>query len=62
MLTLGFSGQEQARYAELTQKAQEGKLSESEEADLDEFLAANALLSILQSKVRISLKKHHPAA
>jgi hypothetical protein len=37
-------------------------LSEQEEAELDEFLAANALLTILQSKARVSLKKHNPAA
>jgi hypothetical protein len=35
-----------------------GSLTEEEQADLDEFVAANALLTILQSKARISLRKH----
>jgi hypothetical protein len=41
---------------------QEGTLSSHEDAELNEFLAANALLTILQSKARLSLKKHNPAA
>jgi hypothetical protein len=62
VLSLDFSAQEQAHYADLAQRMQDGSLSEQEEAELDEFVAANALLTILQSKARISLKKHNPAA
>jgi hypothetical protein len=62
VLSLDFSSEEQARYAELAEKVQGGGLSEQEEAELDEFVAANAWLTILQSKARISLKKHNPAA
>ncbi len=62
VLSLDFSSDEQARYAELAQKAQDGTLSEPEEAELNEFVAANSLLTIPQSKARISLKKHNPAA
>jgi hypothetical protein len=62
VLSLDFSADEQARYADLARKVQEGRLSEQDEADLNEFVAANALLTILQSKARISLKKHNPAA
>jgi hypothetical protein len=62
VLSLDFSREEQARYAELARKVQETGLTEREQAELNEFLAANALLTILQSKARISLKKHNPAA
>jgi hypothetical protein len=41
---------------------QSGVMTEQEEAELNEFLAANALLTILQSKARISIKKHNPVA
>lgn len=62
VLSLDFSAEEQARYGELAHKVQDGNLTEQEEAELNEFVAANALLAILQSKARISLKKHNPAA
>ena len=62
VLSLDFSTEEQARYAELARKVQVTPLTEQEAAELDEFLAANALLTILQSKARNSLKKHTPAA
>jgi hypothetical protein len=62
VLSLDFSSEEQARYAELARKVQEAGLSEQEDAELNEFVAVNSLLAILQSKARISLKKHHPAA
>jgi len=60
--TLDLSDQEQARYAELARKVQDAGLSEQEGAELDEFLVANAWLTILQSKARISLKQHNQAA
>jgi hypothetical protein len=62
VLSLDFSAEERVRYAELARKVQEAGLTEQEEAELDEYLAANALLTVLQSKARISLKKHNPAA
>jgi hypothetical protein len=62
VLSLGFSAEEQSRYLELSAKAQEGALTEDEQAELDEFLSVNALLMILQSKARVSLKQHNPAA
>jgi hypothetical protein len=62
VLSLDFSPEQQARYAELAEKAQDGTLTEKEESELDEFITANALLTILQSKARISLRKHNPAA
>jgi hypothetical protein len=61
-LSLDFSPEEQARYAGLADKVQGGTLTEEEDAELNEFIAVNALLTILQSKARASLKKHNPAA
>jgi hypothetical protein len=58
VLSLDFSPKDHARYAKLAQKVQDGNLTRQEESKLDEFVAANALLTILQSKARISLKKH----
>ncbi len=46
----------------LPAKPQEGGLTAQEEADLNEFVTTNTLLTVLQSKARISLKKRNPAA
>jgi hypothetical protein len=62
VLSLDFSPGEHAQYAALSEKAQAGTLTDQERADLDDFLAVNALLTILQAKARTSLKKHVPAA
>lgn len=62
LLSLKFSEQEQIRYQELAAKCQDGALSEAEQAEIDEFLAANTLLMILQSKARVSLKNSPSAA
>jgi hypothetical protein len=62
VLSLDFSAEEQAHYAELADKVQDGALTDQERAELDDFVAANVLLTILQSKARISLKKHNPTA
>ena len=61
VLSLDFSADEHARHDELSAKAQEGRLTPEERVELDEFLAVNAILMILQSKARVSLKKHNPA-
>jgi hypothetical protein len=62
VLSLDFTPQEHARYAELAAKAQDGALDPEEQAEIDEFLSVNALLTVLQSKARVSLKKHTSAA
>jgi hypothetical protein len=62
VLSLGFSERQQARVQALSRKAQAGKLSEDEAAELDEFLEANSLLIVLKSKARRSLKRRSPAA
>ena len=56
ILSLDFSPEQQAHYSTLALKAQDGDLNAQEVAELDEFLAANALLTILQSKARMSLE------
>ena len=62
VLSLDFSADEHRRYAELAAKANDGSLDAEEQADLDEFLSVNAMLAVLQSKARISLRKHNSAA
>ena len=62
LLTLDFTPEQHARYATLAAKASAGTLTEDEGLEIDEYLAANALLGILQSKARQSLKQHQPAA
>jgi hypothetical protein len=57
VLSLGISAEQQYRYAQLSEKAQSGQLSEPEQSELDDFLSVNSLLMILQSKARISLKQ-----
>jgi len=57
VLSLSFPKSIQSRYLKLSEKAQLGTLSKREEAELDEYLSANAFLMILQSKARMSLKK-----
>jgi hypothetical protein len=62
LLTLDFTPQEKSRYRELSEKAQEGALSEDEKVELDDLLTANDVLMILQSKARLSLRQQTPAA
>ena len=62
VVELEFPKWMQQRHTELQRKAQDATLSEQEQAELDEYLSANALLMILQSKGRISLRKHNTAA
>jgi hypothetical protein len=62
VLSLDFSVDEQARNAELAEKAQEGSLTADEQSELDNLLSVNALLIILQAKARNSLGKHNSAA
>ena len=62
ILSLSFPGTVQQRYAELSEKAQQGLLTADEQALLDEYLSANAFLMVLKSKARVSLKQHGSAA
>ena len=62
VLSLDFTPEQHARYAELAPKAESGAMTEGEAIEIDEFLAANALLTLLHAKARQSLKQHQPAA
>ena len=52
ILSLDFPPADHARYAELSAKAQEGNLSEEDQAALDDFLNVNDFLTIIQAKAR----------
>jgi len=58
LLLLDFSAEQRSQYVSLAMKAQDGKLTPHETRELDDLLAANALLIILQSKVRSALSQH----
>ena len=62
VLGLSFPNSLQQRYAILAEKAQQGTLSPDDQAELDEYLNANAFLMVLKSKARISLNQHNSAA
>jgi hypothetical protein len=62
VLELDFPRWAHEQYQALSDKAQDGALSPEERAELEEYLAADAVLSAIQSKARRSLKKHSPAA
>jgi hypothetical protein len=56
ILSLDFATEQHARYQDLAARVQEGALPASEEAELDELVAAGTILAILQSKARIALR------
>lgn len=56
VLTLKFAEADIARMRVLNDKNRAGKLTADEAAELDDFLRAADLLSILQSKARMRLK------
>jgi hypothetical protein len=57
VLTLGFSGVEQARMDELAVRNQEGLLSPEEHDELMNYVKAGHLLALLHSKARKALKE-----
>ena len=56
-LQLGFSRAEQRHFDQLSEKAQQGSLTPSEEQELDESIRVGNLLAIVQSKARQALKR-----
>ena len=62
ILSLDIPAADQARYAELAGKAQEGALSEEERAEIEDFLNVNDFLTIVQSKARVALGGKSSAA
>ena len=57
VLDLDFPATDRRRCMRLSRKAQQGRLSAKEEAELDSYLGVNAFLMILQSKARVSLRR-----
>jgi hypothetical protein len=57
LLTLQFGDEDQARMRELSAKAQEGTLSDAEQAEIENYRRVGYWLGILWSKARLSLKR-----
>jgi hypothetical protein len=55
ILKLDYSEANHARMAELARKSNEGLLSDDERKELESYVVAGDLLSLLQSKARVSL-------
>ncbi len=62
LLELNFSRRQQKRASLLSEKAQEGTLTPSEEDELDEYIRVADLLAILQSRARRALKAANPSS
>lgn len=60
-LSLEFTLREKARYKSLAEKDQVD-LTSAERSELEALVHASTVLMLLQSKARLSLKKHQPAA
>jgi hypothetical protein len=56
-LALNFPPEDHERVRILGEKSQEGTLSASEQAELDEYLRVTAELAVIQSKARLSLRR-----
>ena len=57
ILKWDFDPEDHRRIDALSIKAQEGTLTPQEVADLDEYVRVNDLLTAMQAKARLSLKK-----
>jgi hypothetical protein len=62
LLDFDFSETDQARYSELSDKAQLGTLSKEEQNELEDLLTANDVLMVLHAKARSSLGQPSSAA
>jgi hypothetical protein len=64
LLELGFVESDHACMAELSAKAQEGTLTQTEQEELDSYINVSHFIAFVQSKARTSLKKtsHNPSA
>jgi hypothetical protein len=56
MLTLGFTESDKQRMRDLSAKASEGKLTETEAREIDTYILASDLVALLQSKARTALR------
>jgi hypothetical protein len=61
-LNLQFTAADHARMNFLAAKAQNGSLSEAEEAELGNFMQLGWFLDLLKSKARLALGVQHPGA
>src|SRR3954469_2572332 len=57
LLSLRFGDEDQARMRDLSLKAQEGVLTASEQAEVENYRRVGYWLGILWSKARLSLKR-----
>lgn len=57
IVELSFSPDDTLRMRELSAKANAGKLTAEENAEMDNFERVGAMLSVLKSKARLVLKK-----
>jgi hypothetical protein len=62
ILQICFAEADQIRIAELGTKCNSGTLTPDEAEEYDAYIAAADLLSLWQSKARLSLKQHSSAA
>lgn len=60
-LSLGLSDEEKSRYQFLASRDQ-AELTPAERSELESLVHASTALMLLQSKARLSLRKHQPAA
>jgi len=58
LLRLKFCPQDRRRMNHLAERNRQGRLTTSEEQELESFIRAGQLLGILQSKARQALKTH----
>lgn len=57
ILSLQLSGEDQARMRELSLKAQDGTLTNAEQAEVENYRRVGYWLGILWSRARLSLKR-----
>jgi len=62
MLSWAFADDDQARVSDLSAKARAGALTDDEARELDWYMLAGDLLTILHSKARVALSKKSSAA
>ena len=62
ILKFAFPPKDLTRFEKLSYKAQDGKLSVKERAELEDYLNVNDLLIILKTKAEASLRNQNPAA
>ena len=61
VLQLGFGPEDEARMRELVARNRDGRLTDREREELDNFVKVGDLLAVLQSKARKLLKSAPPS-